>query len=374
MEHSRRSFLRFASAAGVLLSSSSAAHALRTQGELPQGQPILLNRNENAYGTSPSIDAAMREALTFSNRFPDVTYDAAVREIASFHGVRSNEMILGCGSTDVMRMCAAAFLRPDSRLVTADPTFDVLQTYSGQIGCHVVRVPLTHRHEHDLDAMLAHATESTHLIYICNPNNPTGTITRRANLEAFLAKVPPHIHVLIDEAYHHYAGISDEYASWIEKVSMYPRLIVTRTFSKVYGLAGMRVGYAVASEPTIRQLMRYQLWEGMNMAGSLACVAALKDKSFVERAVKRNRDDRQEFFNQAQTRMLKPLDSHTNFYFMDVARPAREIIAHFQKHNIMIGPEYPSMSTFIRVTFGLPKEMLAFWRVWDLLPRGKMSM
>jgi histidinol-phosphate aminotransferase len=222
--------------------------------------------------------------------------------------------------------------------------------------------------------MLARTTESTHLIYICNPNNPTGTITRRSDLEAFLAKVPPHVYVLIDEAYHHYAGISQDYASWIERAVAYPRLIVTRTFSKLYGLAGMRVGYAVASEPTIRQLMPYQIWEGMNMAGSLACTAALKDEAFVERAVKRNHDDRQEFFNQAQTRMLKPLDSHTNFYFMDVARPARDIIAHFQKHNIMIGPEFPSMSTFIRVTFGLPKQMLAFWRVWDLLPRGKMSM
>lgn len=114
--------------------------------------------------------------------------------------------------------------------------------------------------------------------------------------------------------------------------------------------------------------------EGMNMAASLACAATLKDKAFVERAVKRNRDDRQEFFNQAQARMLKLLDSHTNFYFMDVARPARGIILHFQKHNILIGPEFPSMSTFIRVTCGLPREMLAFWRVWDLLPPRNMSM
>jgi histidinol-phosphate aminotransferase len=374
MEHSRRRFLRFAGAAGVLFSSSSAAHTFLAQKEWPEGQPILLNRNENAYGTSPSINAAMQESLRIANRFPDATYGAAAQEIARFHGIRPNQVLLGSGSTDVMRMCAAAFLRPDSRLVTADPTFDVLQTYSRQIGCQVVQVPLTHRYEHDLDSMLAHTTESTHLIYICNPNNPTGTITRRADLEAFLAKVPPHVFVLMDEAYHHYAGISQEYASWIEKAAISPRLIVTRTFSKIYGVAGMRVGYAVASEPTIRRLMPYQLWEGMNVAASFACAAALKDNAFVERAVKRNRDDRQEFFNQAQARMLKPLDSHTNFYFMDVARPARDIIAHFQKHNIMIGPEFPSMSTFIRVTFGLPKEMLAFWRVWDLLPPGKMSM
>ena len=373
MQHSRRGFLRFAGAAGVLFSSST-AHALRLQRELPEGEPILLNRNENPYGTSPSIYAAMQEALKTANRFPDGTYAAAVQEIARFHGVSPKRVLLVSGSTDVMRMCAAAFLRPGSRLVTADPTFEVLQIYSGQIGCPVVRVPLTRRYEHDLDAMLAHTSQSTHLIYICNPNNPTGTITRRADLELFLAKVPPHVYVLIDEAYYHYAGMSQDYASWIEKAGIYPRLIVTRTFSKVYGLAGMRVGYAVASEPTIRQLVPYQLWEHVNVAGLFACAAALQDKTFVDRAAKRNRDDRQEFFNQAQARMLKPLDSHTNFYFMDVARPARDIIAHFQKHNIIIGPEFPSMRTFIRVTFGMPKEMLAFWRVWDLLPPGKMRM
>src|SRR5690348_6858576 len=116
MDHSRRSFLRFASAAGVVFSSSSAAHALRAQGKLPEAEAILLNRNENAYGTSPSINAAMQEALKLSNRFPDETYAAAVQEIATFHGIRPNQVLLGCGSTDLMRMCAAAFLGPDSRL------------------------------------------------------------------------------------------------------------------------------------------------------------------------------------------------------------------------------------------------------------------
>src|SRR5690348_17092921 len=191
MEQSRRSFLRFAGAAGFLFSSSSPAHTLRLPGA--ERQSILLNRNENAYGTSPSINAVMQEALKTANRFPDITYSAAVWEIARFHGVRPNQVLISSGSTDVMRMCAAAFLRPDSRLITAKPTFDILHVYSRQIGCEVVQVPLTHRYEHDLDAMLAHITGSTHLIYICNPNNPTGTITRKADLEAFLAKLPPHV-------------------------------------------------------------------------------------------------------------------------------------------------------------------------------------
>lgn len=172
MEHSRRSFLRCAGAAGVLFSSSSAAHTLQLPGA--EGQSILLNQNENAYGTSPRINAAMQESLKTANRFPDITYGAALREIARFHGVRPNQVLMSCGSTDVMRMCAAAFLRPGSRLITAKPTFDVLHTYSREIGCEVVQVPLTHRYEHDLDAMLAHTTGSTSLIYICTQIIPRG--------------------------------------------------------------------------------------------------------------------------------------------------------------------------------------------------------
>jgi histidinol-phosphate aminotransferase len=334
----------------------------------------LLNRNENSYGTSPNIQMAMESTLKLSNRFPETAFNTAVQEIAGVHGVRPNQVLMGCGSTDVMRMCADAFLRPGATLITADPTFAFLQDYAAQLGSTVVRIPLNHRYEHDLDRMLARADRFTNLMYICNPNNPTGTITPVTHLERFLAKLAQHTYVLIDEAYHHYAGISREYSSWIERAASDPRLIVTRTFSKVYGLAGMRVGYAVASESTLRRLVPYRLWSGVNLAAAVACNAALKDKSFVQLAVKRNSDNRQEFFNQAQARVLKPLDSHTNFFFMDVGRPAHGVIAHFKKHNILIGPEFPSMSTFIRVTFGLPKEMLAFWRVWDLLPRGKMMM
>lgn len=370
---SRRNFLYSVGAASALVSSRWAKCSVRPE-EAPAGQTILLNQNENAYGTSSSVQAAMQCALRSSNRFPEAARDAAVQEIASFHGLPAKQVLVGCGSTDIMRMCASAFLKPGARLVTADPTFGFLPDYARQIGCQTNRVTLTHRYEHDLNAMLARAARSTPLIYICNPNNPTGTITKTVDLEAFLARVPPQTYVVIDEAYYHYAGISQEYTSWLERAATYPRLIVTRTFSKVYALAGMRVGYAVASEPTIKLLMRYQLWDSVNVAAALACGAALKDKAFVQLAVKRNQDGRQEFFNQAQTRMLKPLDSHTNFFFMDVGRPARDVIAHFRKHNILIGPEFPSMNTFIRISFGLPKEMLAFWRVWDLLPPGKITM
>lgn len=336
--------------------------------------PILLNRNENAYGTSPAILAALRSALALSNRYPHPAFKAATAEIARFHGVDPDMVLLGCGSTDILRICANAFLTPGYTLVLADPTFEAVRDFAQAVGGKVLTVPLNHRYEHDLGTMLAGADSHTSLVYICNPNNPTGTITPIKKLKDFLAALPHHIYVLIDEAYHHYAGASSDYASLLEHEINDPRLIVTRTFSQVYGLAGMRVGYAVASESTIRRLLPYQLWASVNVAAALASTAALKDTTFLRLAVKRNQDDRQEFFNQAQARGLKPLDSHTNFFFMDAGRKASGVIAHFKRHNVLIGPEFPSMSSFIRVTLGLPEEMREFWRVWDELPPGKMRM
>jgi histidinol-phosphate aminotransferase len=333
----------------------------------------MIDSNENPLGPGQAARDAMAAILPQGGRYLDNLTDELVKTFTDMEGLNPDHVHATVGSTPPLALSVLAFTSPQKSYVTADPGFELGMMAAGNNNARVVKVPLTGTHAHDVKAMIA-ADPDAGVFYICNPNNPTASLTARRDLEEFIRRVPTSVPVVIDEAYHHYAGQSGMYSSFIDHPIDDGRIIVTRTFSKVYGLAGMRAGYAVASEPTIRQLMPYQLWQGMNMAGSFACAAALKDKTFVERAVKRNRDDRQEFFNQAQTRMLKPLDSHTNFYFMDVARPARDIIAHFQKHNIIIGPEFPSMSTFIRVSFGLPKEMLAFWRVWDLLPPGKMSM
>jgi histidinol-phosphate aminotransferase len=216
--------------------------------------------------------------------------------------------------------------------------------------------------------------ESATLVYICNPNNPTGTLTQRKELETFIGKLPDHTYVLIDEAYHHFAGVSQSYASFIEKPVDNPRLIVSRTFSKVYGLAGVRVGYAVTTQATRERLAPQHLWGSLNIVAARAASAALEDRDHLRLAIKRNADDRQEFFNQAQLRMLKPLDSHTNFYMMDSGRPARQVIDHFEKHNIRIGREFPPLTNYVRISLGLPSEIEEFWRVWDLMPHVEMKM
>ena len=377
MPSSRRDFLwrslGVSIAATTVLPSAGWSISAYT-GSADNQRRILLDENENPYGTSPKIFEAMRSALELSNRYPYPAADNLAGEIAHHHGVDRNQVLIGCGSTEILRSCAQAFLAPGQRLVIAEPSYEAVSDYAGEIGAEVSRVRLNHRYQHDLPAMLARVVKPATLIYICNPNNPTGTLTPRADLEAFIAKLPPQTYVLIDEAYHHYAGISQDYVSFIDRPVSNPRVIVTRTFSKVYGLAGMRVGYAVAAPPTISRISHHQLWADVSIVTLRAASAALRDTSFLQLSVQRNANDRQEFFNQAQSRGLKPLDSHTNFYMMPVNRPAKDVIAHFEQHDILIGREFPSMNSYVRVSFGLPSEMREFWRVFDLLPVGKMTM
>jgi histidinol-phosphate aminotransferase len=146
---------------------------------------------------------------------------------------------------------------------------------------------------------------------------------------------------------------------------------VSRTFSKIYGLAGLRLGYGIASARTAKQMNAYATIDNVNGVVVRAGLAALDDAPGVAEFIKRNEDARQEFFNQAMARMLKPIDSHTNFVMMNAHHPAERVIEHFRKNNVLIGRRFPAMDSYIRVSFGTPDEMAAFWRVWDMLPFAK---
>ena len=248
------------------------------------------------------------------------------------------------------------------------PTFEAFAEYAPRSGARVVTVPLDHEYSHDLDAMLARVDSSTALVYVCNPNNPTASITPRRSIEAFLGKLPPDVVVVIDEAYHHFAGRSLLYSSFLDQPVADNRVVVLRTFSKVFGLAGLRIGYAIASPELSARLQSRTTDSGVSELGLQAALAALEDDEGLQLAVKRNADDRQEFFNQAMARMLKPIDSKTNFVMMDTHHSAAEAIEHFRKNNVLIGRAFPPLNGHIRISLGTPPEMDEFWRVWDMLP------
>jgi len=332
------------------------------------GGPIILSRNENAYGPSQKVIASMQDSLQFANRYPDPAVNTLDGRIAQSHSIRPEQLVLGCGSGEILSITASAFLAPGKTLITAVPTFESIGRCAKALGAQVVEISLDKNYSHDLPGMLARADASTALVYICNPNNPTASLTPRKELEEFIRKLPPSTTVLIDEAYHHFVGTTPDYTSFIEKPMNDDRVIVARTFSKVFGLAGIRVGYAVGAPEKIQSLSARRLPEGLNAVGARAALVAYDDIEYVQMSEKRNAEDRQEFFNQAKSRKVEGIPSYTNFAMFKTGRPAVEVIEHFKKNNIQIARLFPSMNSYVRVSFGTPPEMKEFWRVWDLIP------
>lgn len=337
-------------------------------------KPIFLSRNENAYGPSQKVVTAMQEALSGSNRYPRTEYDSLVDKIAALHRVKPEQIILGCGSSEILCLIGAATLGAGKTLIQGSPTYPVLGEFAQSIGAEVINVPLNRMYEHDLDGMLARANSSNGLVYICNPNNPTGTLTPREDIESFIHKLPANTRVIIDEAYHHFVGGTSSYASFLDHPIDDRRVMVARTFSKIHGLAGMRIGYVVAATDIALRVSTEPLHLGLSVVSAKAAAAALDDSDHVGMAAKRNANDRQEFLNQVNARMLRALDSHANFVMLNPLRPVDEVLEQLKKHNIVVGPRIPEMNKYVRVSLGTPAEMLQFWRVWDLMPPQKMVM
>jgi len=339
---------------------------LSFQDGAPASGAIHLDRNENPYGPPESAVAAMRESLKSPNRYPDSS--VFQKKIAEHHGVAPEQVVLGCGSTEILRATVDAFLTPGTKLVIATPTCPILPSFARQKGVEVVEVPLTREYVHDLPAMLARCDNSTRLVYICNPNNPTGTLAARQDLDEFLHKLPSHIPVMIDEAYHDYSAVTPSSTSFLEQPAGDDRTLVTRTFSKLYGLAGLRIGYAVAPKMLAARVSQFCLPFGENSVGIAAAIAALDDKDFVSTTADRNRADKQRFFNSADVRYIRITDSQANFTLVKLDNPIDKVIAHFRDNGIFVGPRFPGLDEFLRVSIGCPDDTKAFWRVWDMLP------
>ena len=328
---------------------------------------VRLNRNESAYGPCEKAKAAFLESITQVNRYPAEDVEHLRAAVAALHSVQPDNITLGCGSTELLHTAAQAWLGPGKSLVMANPTFEAISNAARALGAEVRAVPLTRDYAHDLGVMLLRTDANTGILYICNPNNPTGTLTPRADLESFLSKVHPGAQVLIDEAYHDYVSPTSTYSSWVPRAVSDPRLIVTRTFSKLYGLAGLRVGYAVSSAETATQLAARHLPMGVNVVAARVALAALSDPAYVQKIATLNSNDRQEFFNQVNARMLRSLDSQTNFILLSVGRPGKEVANMLRAHGVLVTAGYPSFEKYIRVSLGLPGDMEDFWRVWDVL-------
>lgn len=317
---------------------------------------VRLSANENPYGPSPAAFDAMRQAFDLAWRYPDEAADALVAELAKLYGVPGDHILMGNGSGEILKLTAAAFTARERPAVMADPSFEAIGRYARTAGAEVVKIPLTADYRHDLARMLP---AGAGLVYLCNPNNPTASLTPKAEVRSFLARVPVATMVLVDEAYAHYAD-SDDYESVIPLVKEQPNLIVARTFSKIYGMAGLRCGYAVARPETLERLRQQQTWDSVNIMALTAARAGLGDSAHVERSRRLNRETGTYVRSALEAMGYPPIPSQTNFLMVDVRRDVGPVIEALKQRGIEVGRRFPALPSFLRVTIGTRPQMEVF--------------
>jgi histidinol-phosphate aminotransferase len=322
------------------------------------GNIVRLSANENPYGPSSKALRAMTESFGIACRYPDEHNNVLIDKLAKLNAVSHDQILLGDGSGEILKLCAETFTGPQNgKLVAADPTFEAILNNASANSAEVVKVPLTSTFAHDLPKMLAAAKGG--LIYVCNPNNPTASITPKEELHDFIAKTPPETMILVDEAYFHYAD-SPNYESVIPLVKEHPNLIVSRTFSKIYGMAGLRCGYCVAQKETVERMRRNQMWDSVNCMALAAATASLDDPDQVTNG-KRSTNEAKQFTTSELDKMgYKQIPSQANFIMFDCKKPVVPLIKAMKERNVHVGRLFPALPNHMRVTIGKKSEMETF--------------
>ena len=335
-----------------------------------EGAAIVIDSNENPYGPSPKALEAITESERVACRYPDAAYSRVKEAVARVHGVEPENVALGCGSNEILRAADEAFLGPDEGVVVAEPTFEAVLAYSEVLHTHAVKVPLTRDFRHDLPRMAEACASRTGVVYLCNPNNPTGTIVTREEMAEFFARVPATTVIVVDEAYAHFAE-NPKYASAVEWMGEQPNIVMARTFSKVYGLAGMRLGYAVGSKENIQLIRGCLTHDNGNAAVLDAALASLADPDHVPRCRKLIVDTRQWLAEQLGKQGHRTIPSEANFMMVDVGGDVQPVIEKLRDRNIFVGRKFPSLGNWLRVTIGTRPEMETFLAALnEIIPTG----
>lgn len=359
---SRRRFLQLAGSGAAIgltrgLVVPPYAHAA---GDVPAAPDALtvLAYNESPFGIFPAAREAILAAAEHANRYPKETGNLLRDEIAHSLGVDPDMVVPGSGSIEPLKIVTELFCTPKRGPVVAEPTFEAVMGYAGLENVPPIRVPLTSDHRLDLDHMVA-ASKGAGLLYVCNPNNPTGTIVDKDGLRAVLERLPGDLPVLIDEAYHDFVDDS-RYESCVRHVAEGRNVIVLRTFSKVYGLAGLRIGYAVAAKATAQRLAPHRLLNTLNIVGIAAARASLADQERVRAIRTRTARIRASFAAWVQQRKLPCIPSDANFVMIDLGRPVPPVIEALRQRGFLVGRQFPSMPNHLRVSLGTEEQMQRF--------------
>lgn len=366
----RRDFIRAGTALGVvglgrMVALPEAAGAAQTAAASPAGvAPALhLNSNENPLGLAPAARRAVIEALGTANRYPDDSRERLIDTLAARHGVARASIVLGTGSTDILQMIMQAAAMPNELLVLADPTFEAIIRYQRPLAYRVVQVPLDEHFAHDIQRMRDAVRERRPaVVYICNPNNPTGTLTPSADVDAWIEEAPETVLFAVDEAYYEYVR-APGYWSAAKWIGERPNVVVAHTFSKIYAMAGLRLGYAIAHPDTAERLREFLSADNATALALAAALASLEDRDLISRSRAANEKAKKITIDCLDELGLEHLPSHTNFLMHRINGDLDTYRRRMRERGIYVGRPFPPLLGYNRVSLGLPEEMERFTEV-----------
>jgi len=363
---SRRSFLQLSAAATALhivnepmLAAAAAVHRPYTT------DGVFIDSNENPLGPSQPAREAISAIIPQGGRYSDNLTHDLLQTFAHMEGLNPNYVCVYPGSTPALHFGVIAFTSPQKSYVTADPGYEAGMFAAAIAKARVVKVPLTKTYSHDTKAMIAAAPDAG-LFYICMPNNPTGTLTPHADVEYLLENKPKGSVVMVDEAYLHFCDAP----STLDLVKADKDLIVLRTFSKAYGMAGLRCGFAVARPDLLKRLTDASGWNFMPITAVVAASASLKDTGLIAERRRMNATVRQETFQWLDRNGYSYIPSESNCFLLDTRRPGKEVIEAMAQQKVYIGRIWPVMPTCVRITVGTHDEMEQFQTALQKVMRG----
>jgi len=369
---SRRSFLSLSAAASAamalrIVTEPMLAYA-RNPSKTTSKDAIRIDANENPLGPCALARAAAADILGQGGRYSDWLTDDLVKMLAEMEGVKAEQVRVYPGSSEPLHHAVAAFASPKRSYVTADPGYEAGMFAATAIGAKVVKVPLTKGHAHDVKAMLAAAPDAG-VFYICTPNNPTGTLTSHSDIEYLLENKPQGSIVMVDEAYIHFCDAP----SVMDLVKAGRDIVLLRTFSKIYGMAGLRCGAVFGRPDLLEKIENYAGWNAMPITALVAASASLKDSQLVPERKHLNASIRGQVFTWLDRNGYSYIPSEANFFMLDTKRPAKSAIDAMAKQNVFIGRIWPVMPTYTRITIGTAPEMDQFQTAWQKVVSGAVT-
>lgn len=368
---SRRSFLTLStavSAAAMMRIVTEPVLARAAREHHPPGDAIMIDSNENPLGPCVSAREAVVNIAPQGGRYLDGLTEDLVGTMAQTEGVKSEYINIHAGSTVPLHDAVCAFASPTRSYVTADPGYEAGMFAAKAMGAPVVKVPLTKTYAHDVKAMLAAGPEAG-VFYVCSPNNPTGTLTAHSDIEYLVDNKPKGSIVLVDEAYIHFSDAE----SVIDLVKADKDVILLRTFSKLYGMAGLRCGCAIARPDLLEKMSNYGGWNFMPITAMVAASASLKHTGLVAERKKMNAGVREETFQWLDKNGYSYIRSQSNCFMLDTKRPAKEIIDAMAAQKVFIGRIWPAWPTYTRITVGTRPEMEQFQAAFKKAMSGAVA-